>query len=68
MLEWRINYTGTNMALYLTYPDGQYCVTKGDMHMNRIKLMGHAYETQLVNDYPYHCRILIQDAGLIVFY
>ncbi|CDS42665.1 myosin XV [Echinococcus multilocularis] len=22
MLEWRVNYTGTNMALYLTYPDG----------------------------------------------
>ncbi|VUZ40861.1 unnamed protein product [Hymenolepis diminuta] len=22
MLEWRTNYTGTNMALYLTYPDG----------------------------------------------
>ncbi|KAM3179683.1 hypothetical protein ACTXT7_000124 [Hymenolepis weldensis] len=21
MLEWRTNYTGTNMALYLTYPD-----------------------------------------------
>uniref|UniRef100_A0A5K3EUU6 Myosin motor domain-containing protein n=2 Tax=Mesocestoides corti TaxID=53468 RepID=A0A5K3EUU6_MESCO len=22
MLEWRVNYNGTNMALYLTYPDG----------------------------------------------
>ncbi|KAL7065008.1 hypothetical protein AAHC03_05159 [Spirometra sp. Aus1] len=22
LLEWRVNYTGTNMALFLTYPDG----------------------------------------------
>ncbi|VDK79356.1 unnamed protein product [Dibothriocephalus latus] len=23
LLEWRVNYTGTNMALFLTYPDGE---------------------------------------------
>ncbi|KAL5965575.1 Unconventional myosin-XV [Taenia solium] len=26
LLEWRVNYTGTNMALYLTYPDGMFAL------------------------------------------
>lgn len=41
MLEWRVNYTGTNMALYLTYPDGTtanihtVCFTRADELANQ---------------------------------
>ncbi|VDM22498.1 unnamed protein product [Hydatigera taeniaeformis] len=41
LLEWRVNYTGTNMALYLTYPDGTtanihtVCFTRADELANQ---------------------------------